>query len=148
MSRDYRDIVGGAILILLGLFLTHHILGRLDLGDIRRMGPGAFPFALSLLLVGFGFIMLVPAFFRAGPKMEFRIFVPLCISAAVISFALLIPRFGLIPAVLSVILIASFADMKASPVVLALLCAGSCAVAYLIFRVGLGLPTPLFDWRF
>ena len=66
----------------------------------------------------------------------------------VAAFAVTIRPFGLIPAILAVVIISSFAELKFRPVSLAILCAVLCLIAWLTFRVGLGLPMAMFRWPF
>lgn len=148
LSRDYKDIAGGALLVLFGLGFSLYAMGHYDLGTLRRMGPGMFPAALGFVLAFFGVLLLVPAFFRPGVRPEIRIWTPLFVLSGVAAFALTIRPFGLIPAILAVVIISSFAELKFRPLSLAILCAVLCLIAWLTFRVGLGLPMAMFRWPF
>ena len=46
LSRDYRDIIAGGLLMAAGVWMALYAQGTLDLGSVRRMGPGMF---LSLI---------------------------------------------------------------------------------------------------
>lgn len=148
MLRDYRDIAAGALLFIAGLIYAGYAAGRYELGTLRHMGPGMFPAALGVLLATFGILILLPALFRQGEQLAIRLLPPLFILAGVAAFALLIRPFGLIPAVLAVTIIASLAEREFHPVKAAALGAVLALIACLIFRVGLGLPIPLFRWVF
>lgn len=148
LSRDYRDIAGGALLVLFGIAFSLYAIGHYDLGTMRRMGPGMFPAALGFVLAAFGLILLVAAFFRTGEMPEIRIWTPLFVLAGVTAFGLTIRPFGLIPAVLAVTIVSSLAELKIRPVSLALLCVALCLIAWLAFGVGLGMPIPMFRWPF
>lgn len=147
-SRDYKDIVGGFLLLAVGLWVVWYANASYDLGTFRRMGPGMFPLLLGVILAGFGGLIAVPAFFRAGPRFQIRLWSPLFVLAGVAAFALVVRPFGLIPAILAVTIISSLAELRVRPVSLALLCAGLCTLAWLVFRVGLGLPMPMLRWPF
>src|SRR5690606_26264901 len=82
LTRDYRDIIGGALLIIGGIAFSWYAAHQYDLGSLRRMGPGMFPMALGLVLAVFGLMMMVPAFFRAGTMPEIRIWSPLFVLSS------------------------------------------------------------------
>lgn len=148
LSRDYRDIVGGGLLIVGGLLFTWYASSSYDLGTLRRMGPGMFPTALGVTLALFGALIAVPAFFRQGPMPVVRIWTPLFVLAGVAAFAMTIRPFGLMPAILAVVIISSFAELKVRPLSLAILCVVLCVIAWLTFRVGLGLPIAMWRWPY
>jgi hypothetical protein len=54
LSRDYRDIVGGLLLVVLGLGFSWYAAEHYDLGSLRRMGPGMFPTVLGVALACLG----------------------------------------------------------------------------------------------
>lgn len=145
-SRDYQDIVSGAVLILIGVFATIHALTSLSLGTISRMGPGMFPAAIGFILAIFGAVILVPALFRAGefPRIDIRSFAS--IFASILAFAMIIRPFGMIPAIIALTLIASRADSKLSLFHTAILAAGLSLGSTLIFQVALGVPVAAFAW--
>lgn len=147
-SRDYRDLTGGLLLLVGGLAFAWYAAGHYELGTLRRMGPGMFPMALGFILAAFGLVLMVPALLRPGAMPETRLWSPLFVLAGVAGFAILIRPFGLIPAILAVTIISSLAELRIYPKSLVLLCLALCGIAYLVFRVGLGLPLPMFRWPF
>ncbi len=148
LSRDYRDIVGGLLLVIGGLAFSWYAGSSYDLGTLRRMGPGMFPTALGFVLAAFGVVMMVPAFFRPGEMPVIRIWTPIFVLAGVAAFAMMIRPFGLMPAILAVVIVSSFAELKVRPVSLTILCVALCIIAWLTFRVGLGLPIAMWRWPF
>lgn len=148
LSRDYKDIVGGGLLVVFGLVFSWYAAEHYDLGTLRRMGPGMFPMALGLVLAAFGVLLIVPAFFRQGVMPEIRVWTPIFVLAGVAAFTMTIRPFGMIPAVIAVIVISSLAELKIRPVSLFLLTTTLCLLSWLIFRVGLGLPIAMFRWPF
>ena len=148
LSRDYKDIVGGALLAVFGLIVAVYAATSYDLGTLRRMGPGMFPMALGVILSVFGVALIIPALFREGKRPHIRIFSPLFVLLGVSAFALLVRPFGLIPAILAVVMISSVAELKIRPVSLTILSVAMCVLAWLVFRVGLGLAMPMFRWPF
>ncbi|WP_102960482.1 tripartite tricarboxylate transporter TctB family protein [Mangrovicella endophytica] len=147
-TKDYRDIIGGGIIILLGLFIAAYALNTLAIGTPRRMGPGFFPIGIGVLLVCFGIGIAVPAFFREGTmeQIEWR---PLfAISASLLAFGLCVTPFGLVPAIAALVAVSALADSKLTiPAVLGLI-ASLSLICYVIFDLGLGLTLPMLRWPF
>lgn len=148
LSRDYRDIAGGAVLFVFGLAFFGYAFANYDMGTINRMGPGMFPAALGVILAAFGVMQAIPAFFRQGKMPEIRVWTPIFVLTGVAAFALLVRPFGLLPAVIAVTVISSFAELKVRPISLAVLVGLLCLLSWLIFSVGLRLPMPMFRWPF
>lgn len=148
VSRDYKDILGGMLLLVAGLVFSWHAWGNYSLGTLRQMGPGMFPFALGLLLAAYGAALLVPAMFRSGEFPRFRVWSPIFVLSGVAAFALTVRPFGLLSAILAVTIVSSLAELKFRPLSLAVLSATLCLMAWLVFRVGFGTPIPMFRWPF
>lgn len=146
--RDYRDLMGGALLAAGGLGIALFSYYNYDIGTLRRMGPGMFPMGLGYLLAGFGVWIFALALFRRGDFPEIRIWSPLFVLLGTGAFALFIRPLGLIPAVLAVVVISSLAELKIRPVTIAILASSLSVLAWLIFKVGLRLPLQLFKWPF
>lgn len=147
-TRDYRDVIGGLGLIGAGGFAAFHALTTLRTGTLEQMGPGMFPAALGIILVIFGIMLAVPAFFRQGAVPQFRVWTPLFVFAGIAAFALMVRPTGFIPAVFALTVISSLAELKIRPVSLTILTLSLCVVAWLVFHVGLNLSTPMFRWPF
>lgn len=145
-TRDYCDIIGGAVLVLLGLFCAIYAARGLPLGTVSHMGPGMFPMALGFLLAGLGALVFVPALFRSGhlPRPEYRPMIAVLVS--ILLFAFSIRALGLIPAVVLLTFVASLADNRLGLVGTAILSATLSLSAVLIFIVGLGMPLRPFVW--
>lgn len=145
-ARDYRDIIGGSALTLIGVFATIHGLVSLNLGTLSNMGPGMFPAALGVILAAIGVAILIPAIFRAAemPDVDMRSFA--AISASILAFAVMVQPFGLIPAIVVLTFVASRADSKLSPIGLVIVAVGLSVGATLIFRTGLGMSTAAIAW--
>jgi len=147
-SRDYRDIVGGLLLVFLGLVFAGYAYVQYDLGTLRRMGPGMFPVMLGGTLALLGVFHTIPALTRPGVMPEIRIFSPLFVLAGCAVFALTLLAFGLVPAVIAITVVSSMAELEIRPLRLVLLSAALSLIAWLIFGIGFGLNLPMFRWPF
>ena len=149
MSRlDIRELAGGLFLALTGSVFALYAILNYSIGTVTRMGPGMMPMALGVLLAVFGLIVIVSAFLKEPETGEIRVAVPMMILASVLVFALLISAFGLVPAVIGCVVVASSAEMKIQPVFSLALAAALSVLSWLIFVVALQLPVSLFDWPF
>lgn len=143
---DYRDLIGGLLIILAGAGAMYHSMTAFSLGTAARMGPGFFPALVSGLLIICGGAIAIPALLRAGPMPHIELRPLLWISLSTLVFALLLIPFGLVPAVVAQTVVAGIADRKL-PWTASLVLAGCLAGgATLIFKVGLGLIVPTFAW--
>lgn len=143
---DFRDLIGGGLIVLAGAGAMYHSLTAFELGTLARMGPGYFPALVSGLLILCGLTIGIPALLRAGPMpvIEFR---PLFwISLSTLAFALILMPFGLIPAIIVQTVLAGISDRKLSWKGSLILAATVAIGATLIFKVGLGLIVPTFAW--
>lgn len=148
MRRDYRDLIGGAILVVLGIAFAVYAHNHYPAGTVVRMGPGMFPVATGYLLAALGVLVALPAWIRRGtlPLPEMRPL--LLVLAAVISFALTVEWIGMVPAIFILTGLAVLADNKLGILGTIVLAAGLSAGAWLIFVVGLGIPIHPFVWPF
>jgi hypothetical protein len=147
-SRDYRDIIGGALLIILGLWAGFHAMSTFDLGTPSRMGPGMFPASLGFLLAGLGALIALPALFRGGPRITVDWRPMIFIMLGVWAFAIIVVPFGMVPAIVVLTIAAVLADTKIGIIGTAILAVALSVLAYLIFRVGLGIVLEPFRWPF
>ena len=143
-----KDIVAGALIGVVGLSISVKAGLSYDLGSLRRMGPGMFPFGLGLLLAGLGAMTCLSGLTGPGGSVEVRLRPTAAVLGGIACFALLIAPFGLIPAIMGVVLVSSLGERRFEPVTSLLLGAALVALAVVIFRIGLRLPIELFDWPF
>jgi hypothetical protein len=148
MHRDYRDLIGGAILVVLGIACAVYAHHHYPLGSVSRMGPGMFPVAVGYLLAGLGVLIALPAWIRRGtlPIPELRPL--LLVLGAVVSFALTIEWIGMVPAIFVLTALAVLADNKLGVIGTIVLASALSGGAWLIFAVGLGIPLYPFIWPF
>jgi|SRR5690625_4441580 len=136
-----------------GLVIAVGILGfwqGLDypLGTARRMGPGYLPLMLSGLMIVLGVLLVLVEGRRPEAGLSERPAVRgfIAVLASICAFALLIERFGLVPAVVATVLISSLADARTKPVAAVILAAAAALLAVVIFIWGLSLPMDAFRW--
>jgi hypothetical protein len=152
VDRNYSESVPGLLIAVFGAVVAVYASQNYSIGTLQRMGPGMFPMALGVLIGGFGLAQALTGWFRSDLEridlatIQWR--AAFFILVSVIVFSLLIRTAGLIPAVFGVVGISAFADKGARPMTAIVLSVVLCAIAWLIFRVGLGMHFKLIDWPF
>lgn len=144
------DIVSGSLVFMFGLGAGIEA-ATYPLGLLRRIGPGAFPVGLAVLLCVAGLVLIVAGTQRrpattVDHSPAFSLRVVITILGAVGAFALLIELAGLIVTVAVTVVLAALARAGASwreTGALALLLGPLCVM---IFVAGLDLPLRL--WPF
>ncbi|HVL75215.1 MAG TPA: tripartite tricarboxylate transporter TctB family protein [Noviherbaspirillum sp.] len=144
--RNYKDILGGLILVVLGLFVAYYSTQHYQMGTLTRMGPGAFPRALGYLLAGLGVLILVPAFFRSGTRMIFDWRPFLACATSILVFAITVKYVGMIPAIVLLVVTAALADDKLSPKGIIALAIAASILGVVIFSYGFEMSIPLVKW--
>jgi len=144
---DWQDVLGGLLMIGIGAFFALYATSSLSLGSIRRMGAGMFPLGVGIILVILGILIVLPALRRGGEPIKVQLWTPIVICGAVALFAFSVRKIGVVPAIFLTVFISSLADLRLTPLYGILLGAGLSVMIWLIFSVGLGLPIPMFAWR-
>ena len=112
---DFRDFLGGVLLIGLGLFVAIYAGTHYRVGEPARMGPGFFPVSLGCILAGLGLIVLLLSFRPSAhawevPSVAFRPLIAILTAVAV--FGLIVYRLGLVPATVALTFIAALAEPR------------------------------------
>ena len=143
-------VLGGALALALGLWVMTEA-GGYQMGTARRMGPGYFPSLLGALLALMGAALAALGLWRAegAPEEEERADprALVAVLAGLAAFALLLPRAGLVPAVIGLVVIAAQGSGQMRPLGALVLAFVLAALSWAIFRLGLGLPLPAFAGR-
>lgn len=142
--RNPRDFWAGVIYLALAVAVLW--IGRdYSTGTSARMGPGYFPTVLGILLAIFGLASIGRSFLSDGePITPFAWRPLLLVLGAVVLFALLIDRIGMLIALPGMIVVAALAsrqsrlDLKSAAALV-----GLVAFCVLVFVKGLGMPMPL-----
>ena len=156
--RYFReDLVGGACVAAIGL-LGYFATTQLDVGTLAEIGPGLFPWALAIILIGLSLLLLVSTFRSMNvawhPTVSFRALGG--IIGALLVFALLmrgtslgpvsLPALGVTGATPLAILTAGLADKQTRWGQLAVFAVGLTLFCTALFRFALGLPLPVAPW--
>lgn len=140
-----KDLCAGAMFIVFGavVLVMGRGLPRLQYGEI---GPGAFPTIIGVLLGVVGVLTILSALrnpeLLSMAKGELR--AALFVLAGIFAFGLLVRPTGLIPAVMALVIISSFANRVVRPLRVLAIGVGLTVMCWLIFIVLLQLPVRLF----
>lgn len=139
---DRSDLISGLVIIVIG---TAFAYGATDyrMGTITRMGPGFVPFSVGLIMIGLGVLVIVSAFGREGALPRLDVKGLFFVSLAIVAFAALLPRVGLVPAAVATVAISSLAGGILRWPTVAILCAGVAFGAWVVFVVLLGIRIPV-----
>lgn len=140
------SLIGPLIMLAVGLVFSIGAVVTLDLGSVRRMGPGAFPLLVGSILVGLALLCTVQSL-RAPVEPEAADPIAVIgVVAGVAAFAFLTPLLGVLPATA----IAVFATGSAIPgfrwPFRLALSVGVAFGIWLIFVKGLGMPFVTVRW--
>lgn len=144
MRMDVREIVCGAIFLILGAFFALHSVFNLRIGQAFSMGPGYFPVLLGSLLAMLGLAITFGGFGRTGaPVMRSSLRGTLLVCLAVLVFAFCVRGLGLLPTMLAASFAAGLAPRGVRWRSALAVSVGLTAFSILIFVVGLRLPYAL-----
>jgi len=142
----HRDIVAGTLFILIGAFALAAARGY-PVGSAMRMGPGYFPMVLGWLLIALGALVGL----RAARQRDWQPVAwgwkPLVwISASILLFGFLMPRLGLVPALVAMFPVAAAAGREFRLKEVLVLTLVMSAFAGGVFVYGLKLPYRLIGF--
>ncbi|SMH54396.1 Tripartite tricarboxylate transporter TctB family protein [Azospirillum lipoferum] len=142
--RSPQDLAAG--LLLSAIALGGFWLARdWDVGTLAMMQAGFFPRLVCFLLLMMGLATMMRAVTADGPSVLGWAWRPsLAITAAVLAFAALLDRLGLVLAILALIGIGGFAGRPLRPAPFTALWAGLATGCVAIFSWGLGLPLQIW----
>jgi hypothetical protein len=144
--HNRRELVGGTFLIafgLIGLLLT----ADLSLGKLGRLGPGAFPRGLSILIIGAGVLIFVQSWSTTSEQLPaLKLRGPLFVVGAILLFAATIQPLGLLVAAPLAIAMSSLASDETRYIETIVLTIGMTAFCIGLFKLALRLPIPVAPW--
>jgi len=141
-DRDWRDLVGAAVLAALGIYVFFQSLAY-GIGPATRMGSGNVPMMLGAALVVLSLWIGIPALFRRGEPIRVAWRPMIAVTGAIAAFAFLLPMAGFLPAMVAVITVCALADPDFSPKATVVLVVAVTFLAWLIFAVGLQIHLPM-----
>ncbi|MFI7615564.1 tripartite tricarboxylate transporter TctB family protein [Nonomuraea terrae] len=143
--RSFPDVLAGGMFVLIGGAFVAGSLGY-ELGTPLRMGPGAFPLLVGLILAALGLAIVVKGLV-AGEMISFG---PIpwravgVIVLAVVFFGFTVRGLGFVPTSAVTALLTTLASTRVRPLTALAVAAGLTVAGTLIFVVGLQLQIPLW----
>lgn len=139
-----KDFWAGIVYVSIGLVALWLGAGY-PIGSASRMGPGYFPVVLSCLLVFFGALSLFRSLRVEGEPIDTVALKPLAlILGACTLFAFILPRMGLIVALVAIAIVSAAASVRFRLEAKAIVCLVAFIVCcVLVFVEFLGIPMPL-----
>lgn len=147
ISPLWQERLGAGAVFGTGLVLVVEGI-RLPTGHLASFGPGLFPLIIGTIICG----LAIGIFATSGRAQSvdtddgFAWRPMLFVGAGMLAFAEMIRPFGLVPATLALVLLASFGEPRIRPVTTVLVAAGLSIAGVAIFIWGLGLV--IVPWRF
>lgn len=149
--RNNKDFIAGLLFIAIGVVAV--VVARTyPFGTAMRMGSGYFPTVLGGILILLG-AWVTARGLRSGEKLKSEWgWKPLALVAlAIVLFGFLMSRFGLIPALVAVILVSAFGGREFRVKEVLVLAAVLCVFVVVVLLYLLKMPYPLiagFLWIF
>ena len=142
------DVIGGAVMILLGAGFAIYAWIDLPMGTMLRMGPGFMPMLLALVLVGLGAaVILQRPEVEAEPIHMLGLRTTGLIILSPLLFAATVKGIGLIGATFASTVVACFATTTMTIRRSMLVAISLAAFVTGVFYYGLAVPVPLIgDW--
>lgn len=143
------DMIGGAILLILGLGLIWHTYSGYSFGTMRRMGPGFFPLVLSITLAGIGFLIFVSGVVKArNAQSEVRRSIDLSgagfILGGIVAFGMMLPVLGLVVSGFATAIVVLIPDRRFTLLAKVATAATLALLTYAIFILGLRMNLPVW----
>ena len=151
LRRLSRDEIGGLATAVIGALIMWEA-SNYPLGTLQHMGPGYFPLWLGIIMVALGVIIALQGFkirlamgeddWPAATSLRALA----AISASLLAFGLILPRLGLIPAVIAVAMIAALGERTYRPLTITVTAIALAAVSMVVFVYGFGMPLQPLRW--
>jgi hypothetical protein len=129
--------IGGAFVVWEGM--------RYSFGTLARIGPGFLPVVIGIGIAAIGLALVARGSdveTEQGPALRPLILV----TGAILTFAVALERFGIVPATVAMTLVAAIAEPRVGVRSAIAIVALVLAIAVGLFHFGFGIPVPLFRW--
>lgn len=146
LNKDYRDIFSGLLMLCIGIGVAAYANQHYEIGQLNRMGPGFFPVVLGLVLAVIGFFIALPAFFRPGTPMEFKLKTLVLVTISILLFALMLRSMGIVLATTTAVFVSSMADNEITWKGRLGIAVAIAALVWLVFIYGLSMIVPTWPW--
>lgn len=136
-----REILRGLIFAVFGIGAVIEAYGY-GIGSATDMGPGYFPAMVGILLAAFGLADIVRGLTRPadGPIGRFALRPPIMLTIGVVGFALLIDNYGLLLAIMVLVVCSLLARARLKPIEALAITVILCCIAGTLFVYGMGSP--------
>jgi hypothetical protein len=136
-----KEFLAGLLFTAIGAGALVMALGY-RIGTATAMGPGFVPMLLSLLLIGLGLAASLRAarVGNGGTVGRFPLVPTVTVLAGVVLFGVLVPVAGLVPATVTLVLLACLQRLRTATLEVALIAAVLAAGAAVLFVWTLGMP--------
>lgn len=142
LNRDLRDILAGIFVSIMGLFFA--LVGtNYNFGTASRMGPGYMPVVLGWILFILGILIMLPAFFRKGERIEVHWDSLLAATVSLVVFAFILNTLGVFLSTIISVLIASV-PKRMHFGIRGIIAISIAVITSLIFIAGLEMSVSLF----
>jgi len=141
--RNNKDFLAGSLFIAIGVVAVA-VARNYPFGTAMRMGSGYFPSVLGGILILLGAWVMARGL-RSGEKLKSAWgWKPLALVAlSIVLFGFVMPRFGLIPALVAVLFVSALAGREFRLKEVLVLTAVLCAFAIVVLLYVLKMPYPL-----
>ncbi len=144
--KNPKDFWAGILYIAFGIAAIG-IAYNYPVGSAGRMGPGYFPRALGIILIGLGLILSLRALRLRGEPLSFPTFKPIVIIiGATVLFGLAAPKLGLVVATIILVIASSTASEEFNWKEAVIASVGLAVFAWVAFARGLNLQLPVWPW--
>ena len=142
LNRDLRDILAGIFVSIVGLFFA--LVGtNYNFGTASRMGPGYMPVVFGWILFILGILIMLPAFFRKGERIEVHWDSLLAATVSLVVFAFILNTLGVFLSTIISVLIASV-PKRMHFGIRGIIAISIAVITSLIFIAGLEMSVSLF----
>ncbi|WP_029059238.1 tripartite tricarboxylate transporter TctB family protein [Stappia stellulata] len=138
--KTLRDAGGGLLISTIGLLF---LLGARDmaLGDLRNMGPGMVPTALSVVAIVAGLAIAVSEVLRgSGGASGFDLRALVCVAAAIALYAVMLETAGVFVTTIVAVFVLALARPQLRAAETLVVGIALSVFAWVVFVKGLGMP--------
>jgi hypothetical protein len=139
MVRNWKDVIGGALLVSLGIYVAIAAFG-FGLGTASRMGAGYYPLMLGTTAILVGLVIAVNGLREPGEMPRIEVYTFLLVIGGLIAFVLLVERAGILPAIWGLVGLSALADRDITVFEIICLALAASITAWVLFVIVLQLP--------